>query len=62
MRESSKVNFEKKRSEKILSKKKYVFKAPKKLVDNVKNKLNKKDEIKINLFMDKEIYNTFTKI
>lgn len=25
------------------------------------NKLNKKDEIKINLFMDKEIYNTFTK-
>ena len=25
------------------------------------NKLNKKDEIKINLFMDKEIYNKFTK-
>ena len=49
MKESSEVNFEIERSEEILSNKNYVFKAPKKLVDIEKSKLdtNKKKIIEL---------------
>ena len=49
LKEISKVKFEIERSEKILSNKNYVLKAPKKLVDIEKNKLdtNKKKIIEL---------------